>query len=452
MLSQAGNYSFTISNPGGANGGLANSVTLTIYKADGKSKLKSITVKPKYDARTGTWTATAGSTGYFLMEAGTYYVAVGAPGGNKGENTDYSVKVDGTVFNHAKNGIANNTIDQAKALAGVKLGGNVDGTLTSTKVLEQEWVGYGDAVDYQKLVFQHAGSYTFTTSGLSGKVKLTVYSVDANGKQKSLKSITVNSGAGTIKDLLLEANTNYYIAVESTDAKKGASIDYEVSVGGKVFNHDKNGLANNSFDQARALPVLMTAAVTLLFGLGRAPGAGALFGMLVISVGCLLLPLRSLREFRLKSYLSPAVAAILIAAAGTTGYTVFDSMAVPYLENQAGAALFQSGAYLFGIESMIVIGLGFYVRSRPRERVAFRQLFLKSVYPPLCGLCASGCYVLILLSMRFVSNVSYIQAFRQLSLPFGVLAGIFLLREPRYPVKLCGIGMVILGLVLVSLL
>ena len=256
VLSQAGNYSFTISNPGGANGGLANSVTLTIYKADGKSKLKSITVKPKYDARTGTWTATAGSTGYFLMEAGTYYVAVGAPGGNKGENTDYSVKVDGTVFNHAKNGIANNTIDQAKALAGVKLGGNVDGTLTSTKVLEQEWVGYGDAVDYQKLVFQHAGSYTFTTSGLSGKVKLTVYSVDANGKQKSLKSITVNSGAGTIKDLLLEANTNYYIAVESTDAKKGASIDYEVSVGGKVFNHDKNGLANNSFDQARALPVL----------------------------------------------------------------------------------------------------------------------------------------------------------------------------------------------------
>ena len=160
------------------------------------------------------------------------------------------------MFNHAKNGIANNTIDQAKALAGVKLGGNADGTLTSTKVLEQEWVGYGDAVDYQKLVFQHAGSYTFTTSGLSGKVKLTVYSVDANGKQKSLKSITVNSGTGTIKDLLLEANTNYYIAVESTDAKKGASIDYEVSVGGKVFNHDKNGLANNSFDQARALPVL----------------------------------------------------------------------------------------------------------------------------------------------------------------------------------------------------
>ena len=131
-----------------------------------------------------------------------------------------------------------------------------------------------------------------------------------------------------------------------------------------------------AYPLARALPVLMTAAVTLLFGLGRAPGAGALFGMLVISVGCLLLPLRSLREFRLKSYLSPAVAAILIAAAGTTGYTVFDSMAVPYLENQAGAALFQSGAYLFGIESMIVIGLGFYVRSRPRERVAFRQLFL----------------------------------------------------------------------------
>ena len=259
VLSQAGNYSFTISNPGGANGGLANSVTLTIYKADGKSKLKSITVKPKYDSRTGTWTATAGSTGYFLMEAGTYYVAVGAPGGSKGENTDYSVKVDGTVFNHAKNGLANNTIDQARMLEGVKLDGNADGTLTSTKVLEQEWVGYGDAVDYQKLVFRHAGSYTFTTSGLSGKVKLTVCSVDANGKLRSLKSVTVNSGTGAIKDLLLEANTNYYVVVESTDARKGASIDYEVSVGGKVFNHDKNSLANNNFDQARALSALTVA-------------------------------------------------------------------------------------------------------------------------------------------------------------------------------------------------
>lgn len=107
----------------------------------------------------------------------------------------------------------------------------------------------------------------------------------------------------------------------------------------------------------------MTAAVTLLFGLGRAP-VRERFSVCWSFRSAAAAAAPEPREFRLKSYLSPAVAAILIAAAGTTGYTVFDSMAVPYLENQAGAALFQSGAYLFGIESMIVIGLGFYVRSR----------------------------------------------------------------------------------------
>ncbi|MBS1371764.1 MAG: hypothetical protein HPZ91_17605 [Lentisphaeria bacterium] len=67
-------------------------------------------------------------------------------------------------------------------------------------------------------------------------------------------------------------------------------------------------------------------------------------------------------------------------------------------------------------------------------------------------MCASGCCILILLSMRFGTNVSCVQAFRQLSLPFGVLTGLLILKEPRYPVKLCGVVLVGVGLVIVSLL
>ncbi len=207
-----------------------------------------------------------------------------------------------------------------------------------------------------------------------------------------------------------------------------------------------------AYPLARALPVLMVAAVTIVFGIGRIPGAAALAGMVVVSAGCLLMPLRSLREFSLKSYLNPAIGAILLAAAGTTGYTVLDSMALPLFREAArDSALVGCGAYLFGIEAMLAIGLGWYVARRRRERAEFRRLFLKSAYPSLAGIFASGCYILILLAMGHVTNVSFIQAFRQMSLPLGVLAGIFILKESHAPVKLIGIGLVIAGLVMVSL-
>ena len=53
--------------------------------------------------------------------------------------------------------------------------------------------------------------------------------------------------------------------------------------------------------------------------------------------------------------------------------------------------------------------------------------------------------------MGFVTNVSYIQAFRQMSLPLGVLAGILILKESHPPVKLAGIALVVGGLLLTSL-
>ena len=51
--------------------------------------------------------------------------------------------------------------------------------------------------------------------------------------------------------------------------------------------------------------------------------------------------------------------------------------------------------------------------------------------------------------MQFVTSVTYIQAFRQLSLPIGVLAGIFLLHE-RCPLpKIAGVILIVAGLLLV---
>ena len=183
-----------------------------------------------------------------------------APDWKKGVGTDYDLTVNGNVFNHAKNNLANNSYDQVKGQSVTPITGNADGTLSTTPLLADEWVGYGDSVDFQKLTFTNAGSYTFTVSGVSQKVKLTVYSVDANGRLKSMKSITVNApksgvASGTIQNLLMEAGKDYYVAVEAPDWKKGVGTDYDLTVNGNVFNHAKNNLANNSYEQVKGQSV-----------------------------------------------------------------------------------------------------------------------------------------------------------------------------------------------------
>ncbi len=209
-----------------------------------------------------------------------------------------------------------------------------------------------------------------------------------------------------------------------------------------------------AYPLARALPVLLTAMVTILAGLGEAPGALALLGMAVLSMGCILMPMANWRDFRIKSYCNTALLFIMVAAVGTTGYTVIDSMAVGMLRGLPAmpAGRFTiSMVYLFLIESGLALALLAAVIAMPDERACFKKLFPKAPVPMISGIFSSTAYVLILLAMGFVDNVSYIQAFRQMSLPLGVLAGVWLLREKPGKPRMAGIALVVAGLVLVSL-
>ena len=60
-------------------------------------------------------------------------------------------------------------------------------------------------------------------------------------------------------------------------------------------------------------------------------------------------------------------------------------------------------------------------------------------------------YGLVLASMNYVTNVSYVAAFRQLSIPLGALMGIIFLKEPAYRVKIFGVVSIFAGLVMVGL-
>ena len=85
-----------------------------------------------------------------------------------------------------------------------------------------------------------------------------------------------------------------------------------------------------------------------------------------------------------------------------------------------------------------------------KERQELCQIWKR--YPVyVAGIFSASAYVLVLLAMKFVTNVSFVQAFRQMSLPIGILAGIFILKESSSAPKITGILLVIAGLIMTSL-
>lgn len=202
----------------------------------------------------------------------------------------------------------------------------------------------------------------------------------------------------------------------------------------------------------RALPVLMVAAVTILFGLGKQPGSIALFGMVLITAGCFLMPLRKFSDFSLKRYITSVVGFILLAAAGTTLYTIFDSSAIRIIREGTGRiSIMDTLAYLFLIEFGLTVGELLVVATNRTERALFKKMFGRTVYPVLAGGCSSSAYALVLFAMGYVTNVSYIQAFRQMSLPLGFFAGMLILKEKGTVPKVLGMALILTGLLCVSL-
>ncbi|WP_315980597.1 hypothetical protein [Aliamphritea spongicola] len=69
----------------------------------------------------------------------------------------------------------------------------------------------------------------------------------------------------------------------------------------------------------------------------------------------------------------------------------------------------------------------------------------------MTGLFIVGTYLLVLISMSMVTEVSYVVALRQLSIPIGVAIGVFWLKESVSITRMQGVSMMLIGLIFVSL-
>ena len=126
---------------------------------------------------------------------------------------------------------------------------------------------------------------------------------------------------------------------------------------------------------ARALPVLMVPAVTLLLGLGsKTPAWNAYLGMLVITVGCLVMPLKKFSDFSLKPYCNSVIGFIVLAAVGTTIYTIMDSISVGLIQEQTGRKnMLDIFSLMFFVEGGLSLGELVIVAFDRKERRFLRK-------------------------------------------------------------------------------
>lgn len=210
---------------------------------------------------------------------------------------------------------------------------------------------------------------------------------------------------------------------------------------------------SSAYPMMRSLPLLLTVGVTALFGMGKPLNAYALIGMIMVFAGCMCMPLKKFSDFDWRSYLSKNMFFIIMCACGTTGYTVFDSLCQNILQREvAGMGISKpilSVSYYSTRGIMLSSTLMMLSLAIPRQRKHFAAMWKECKWAPFAaGFFASLTYVLVLMSMNYVTNVSYVQVFRQLGLLVGLFAGIFILKERGTLPKFIGVFLIITGLIM----
>lgn len=225
---------------------------------------------------------------------------------------------------------------------------------------------------------------------------------------------------------------------------------YYISLAGAYRQHDISFV----YPLTRALPVLIVPIICLFIGYGKPLSHTAVIGIVITALGCVILPLKTLKTNFLKQYLQHSLWLVLATAAGTTGYTILDSIGVEHLAKSAVRfSTLETALFFIAFQALFtLIYLVPYVLLRQNERHHFKTLARHSIrFPIWAGIICNVAYMLVLLAMQLATNVSYIVAFRQSSILFGFLLGVLVLNEKTTPFKIGGVLLILVGLATAAL-
>lgn len=209
---------------------------------------------------------------------------------------------------------------------------------------------------------------------------------------------------------------------------------------------------SSAYPMMRSLPLLLTAILTTLCGWGKPLSILAMIGMAVVFAGCLAMPLAKFSDFKLRNYFNRGILFILTVACGTTLYTIFDSLAMGELREalpDVPKTMISMSYYEYRASTLVVL-FSLAVLATKHTRQEALELWRSGGWKMsiLAGCFSTGTYVLVLLAMNYVSNVSYVQGFRQIGLLIGMFEGIFILKERPAVPKFVGLALILSGLAL----
>ena len=216
----------------------------------------------------------------------------------------------------------------------------------------------------------------------------------------------------------------------------------------------RSGDMSIAYPLARSSPVIIVTLAVLLLERDAQISSQCIIGVILIFGGSIVLPMRHFADFRLKNYFNFTCLFALCTALATAGYSMIDFTALRLLRETPDISLGPTGIGLsyVSIEFLIAaLWLGLITVSYKRGRKDLHQVFHTDMRPVgLTGVSMLVPYSLVLIAMAYVSNVSYVVAFRQLSIPLGVIFGVMFLKEPRFISKFIGTIIIFIGLVLVA--
>ncbi|WP_117232412.1 EamA family transporter [Vibrio maerlii] len=201
------------------------------------------------------------------------------------------------------------------------------------------------------------------------------------------------------------------------------------------------------YPMARAMPVLMVGLGTVLIGYELS--SNQWLGFMLITIGCLIVPLTSFIELKIKAYLNVGVLWAFIAAVGTTGYSIIDKEALTLLDTLSSSTVTSKHASIFYLGMQfwaIVIPLSLWLIVT-KQNQEFRNAWMIRKNATIAGIMMGATYGLVLFAMTMTENVSLIVALRQVSIIFGVLMGIYFLNEKWHVTRGVGVILIALGLI-----
>lgn len=193
---------------------------------------------------------------------------------------------------------------------------------------------------------------------------------------------------------------------------------------------------------ARSIPVLFLAFIDVFRG--RYLTQLGWVGIVLVAAGCALVPLRSFGDVSLSKYLNRASLWMVLAAAGTVGYTFLDKVAAEIVQQGPGTAA-RYGYIYFTVSFLPYIALqrGFRKQHTTNNAAGWRLAV------PAAAL-SFGAYWLILWAYQLSPYASYIVAFRQFSIVIGSLLAFLIYKEQGIGVRLSGALLITSGLIMIG--